>query len=127
MNAPVSGAKLYVRTVVTDPFGDYDISSVNVAIAAPSTNANVNTTLTIPVATTTTNATYEYPWQTGSVTGAYNIAATANEGTEGINASAGTTITLQALDLGTPATAEFTSGDNGPVTNNYPANGYPFA
>jgi uncharacterized repeat protein (TIGR01451 family) len=122
VTAPVAGSKLYVRATVTDPFGTYDISSVNFTMTGPSTNGNVSATLTSPVATTATNATYEYFWPTGSTTGDYNVSVTANEGSEGILDVAGTSLTLAFLDLGTPSTTEFTSGNNGPDTNNYAAN-----
>ncbi|MCX6895618.1 MAG: Ig-like domain-containing protein, partial [Verrucomicrobia bacterium] len=115
VTTPVVGSTLYVRAVVTDPFGNSDISSVKFAITAPSPAANVTVTNTVPVATTSTNATYEYVWSTSSTSGGYSIAATANEGTEGITATAATSLTLIVLDLGTPSSGSFAS-------NNYPAN-----
>ncbi|MEY2427126.1 MAG: large repetitive protein, partial [Verrucomicrobiota bacterium] len=124
VSAPVAGSTLYVRTVASDPFGSYDITSVNLAITAPNTNANVNVTLTNSsvVATNAASKTYEYVWQTTATTGGYTVAATANEGTEGINAIAATSLSLIFLDLGTPSTTEFTSGNNGTATNSFAAN-----
>ena len=115
VTTPVVGSTLYVRAVVTDPFGNSDISSVKFAITAPSPGADVTVTNAVPVATTSTNATYEYVWNTSSVSGGYNVVATANEGTEGITATAATSLTLIVLDLGTPSSGSFAS-------NNYPAN-----
>src|SRR6185369_16335213 len=64
--------------------------------------------------------TYEFTWQTGSTTGGYNIAATANEGTEGVTDSAAASVSLIFLDLGTPSTTEFING-GGVATNAFPA------
>ena len=66
--------------------------------------------------------TYEFQWATGPTTGGYNIAVTAHEGTEGVTATAVAGITTTFLDLGTPSTTDFTSGNNGSATNGYPAN-----
>jgi VCBS repeat-containing protein len=125
VTTPVAGSTLYVRAVSDDPFGSYDITSLNLAITAPNTNANLNVTLNSSsvVATNAASKTYEYVWQTGAYTGGYNLAATANEGTEGINAIAATSVSLIFLDLGTPSTSEFTSGNNGVATNSFAANG----
>ena len=52
--------------------------------------------------------------------GPFTIAATANaKAREGVSASAVSGITTIVLDLGTPSTTEFTSGNNGPATNAY--------
>ena len=122
VTTPTAGSTLYVRADVSDPFGNYDITSVNFAITAPSGGANVNTNVLVPVATTSTYATYEFQWQTGSTAGGYSIAATANEGTEGITDVASSSVSLIFLDLGTPSTSEFTSGPNGTATNGFGAN-----
>ena len=124
VTTPVAGTPLYVRATVSDPFGSYDITSLNLAITAPIPAANINATLTDAnvVANTGCAKTYEYAWQTGATTGGYNVAMTANEGTEGITDVAVTSVTLTFLDLGTPSTTEFTSGNNGPATNAFPAN-----
>ncbi|MGA3163264.1 MAG: SdrD B-like domain-containing protein, partial [Verrucomicrobiota bacterium] len=124
VTTPIAGSTLYVRAAVSDPFGSYDITSLGLAITAPSPNANVNVTLndTSVVANDGCTKTYEYQWQTGPPTGDYNITAVANEGTEGITDTAATSVSLIFLDLGTPSTTEFTSGNNGPATNAYAAN-----
>ena len=115
VTSPVSGSTLYVRANVSDPFGNYDITSLGVAITVPSPGANVNVTLTNAniVATNSTSVTYEYAWQTGSTAGGCNIAATANEGTEGVTATAVASITTTFLDLGTPSSTEFISSGSG--------------
>jgi uncharacterized repeat protein (TIGR01451 family) len=122
VTTPVVGSPLYLRAVVTDPFGNYDISSVVYSVTAPSPSGNFSVTNTVPVATTTNSAIYEYAWTATSAAGGYNIGVVANEGTEGITATAGTSVTLIVLDLGTPSTSEFTSGNNGTTTNSYAAN-----
>ncbi len=120
---PVAGSTLYVRANVGDPFGSYDITSLGLAITGPSPAANVNANLNdlSVVASDGCTKTYEFAWATGPVTGSYAVAATANEGTEGVSASAGASLALIFLDLGTPSKTEFTSGNNGPATNSYPA------
>ena len=124
VTTPVAGATLYVRANVSDPFGNYDIKSLGINIVAPSPGANVSVNLagTNYVATNSISATYEYAWQTGPTTGNYNLTATANEGTEGVTNSAGASISLIFLDLGTPSATVFTSGNNGSATNGFPAN-----
>ncbi len=123
VTAPVAGSTLYVRATVSDPFGSYDITSLALGITAPSPSANVNVVLndTRVVANDGCAKTYEYVWTTGPTTGGYAMAATASEGTEGVTASAGASLALIFLDLGTPSATEFTSGDNGVSTNVYPA------
>jgi uncharacterized repeat protein (TIGR01451 family) len=122
VTAPVAGSTLYVRASVSDPFGSYDITSLGLVITAPSPGANVTTNLTDTsvVANDGCSKTYEFVWPTGATTGNYNLAATAHEGTEGVTAAAAASVTLIFLDLGTPSTTEFTSGNNGPATNAYP-------
>ena len=123
VTSPTAGSSLYVRANVSDPFGNYDITSVGFNITAPAGGANVSTNVTAPVGTDSTSATFEFQWQTDSTTGNYNIAATAHEGSEGIIDVASTSITLIFLDLGTPSTSEFTSGPNGTATNGFGAGG----
>ena len=125
VTTPVAGSTLYVRANVGDPFGSYDITSLGLVITAPSAGANVSTNLndTNVVANDGCMKTYEFAWATGPTTGSYAIAATANEGTEGVTAAAGASVSLIFLDLGTPSTTEFTGGNNGPAANSYPASG----
>lgn len=124
VTSPANGATLYVRSTVSDPFGAYDITSLGLNIDGPGTGGDISTTLGAGnvVSTTAGTKTYEYVWQTGTISGAYNIAVTANEGTEGITDVAATSVTLTFLDLGTPSTTEFTTGLNGPGTPTYAGN-----
>ena len=124
MTTPVAGATLYVRTVVTDPFGSYDVTSANLSIVPPSGGTTINTVLTNVnvVADDGCTRTYEYIWHTGTTAGSYNLSVTANEGYEGITATAAANVTLIVVDSGTRGVAEFTSGNNGTITNAYQTN-----
>ena len=124
VSTPIAGTTVYVRATVTDPFGSYDITSLGLAFTAPNTNNNFSVMLndTSVVFTNASTKTYEYAWNTGPATGGYTVAATANEGTEGVKANATAGITTIYLDLGTPSVTEFTSGNNGSATNAYLAN-----
>jgi large repetitive protein len=121
VTTPVAGTTLYVRAAVTDPFGSYDITSLGLAFTAPNTNNNFSVTLndTSAVFTNASTKIYEYVWNTGPALGNYTIAATANEGSEGVKANATAGITTIFLDLGTPSITQFTYGNNGAVTNAY--------
>jgi hypothetical protein len=73
----VGGTTKYIRAVVTDPFGSFDITALNVKITpAGSTFAATS------VATAGCTRIYEYVWNTPVGGGAYVIEATANEGYE---------------------------------------------
>jgi hypothetical protein len=124
VSTPLNGSTLHVRVAVTDPFGSYDIYSVALDNDGPGTADDLTTTLIAAnvVANDGCTKTYEYIWQTASTPGTYNISATAEEGTEGITDVAATSVTLAVQDTGTPSTAAFTSGSNGPTTNSYAAN-----
>ena len=122
INSPVAGSTVYVRTVVTDPFGSSDITSLGVNITGP-VSLSTNLTDVNVVYSSGAMKIYEYAVTTGPNTGTYNIAVTANEGTEGVNVSAATSITTTFLDLGTPSITQFTAGPNGVSTNSYAANG----
>jgi uncharacterized repeat protein (TIGR01451 family) len=124
VTTPIAGTTLYVRATVTDPFGTNDISSLIYSFTAPNTNNNFSFTNTLAnlVTNTASSRTFEYVWATGPATGNYTVVATANEGTEGVSATATASLTTIFLDLGTPSTTEFTSGNNGASTNSYLAN-----
>ncbi|MBX7207515.1 MAG: putative Ig domain-containing protein [Verrucomicrobiaceae bacterium] len=122
ITSPTSGTTAYVRAVVSDPFGNADITSLGLNIDGPGTGGDVTTTLSSAVATTTGTKTYEYAWSVGSTTGVYNIVGTAHEGTEGIIDTNSTQVNVTQLDLGTPSTTQFTTGLNGPHTATYSGN-----
>ena len=125
ISTPTNGQTVYVRALVGDPFGAYDITSLDLNIDGTGTSDDVAVALGASqvVATTDHLKTYEYVWNTGTTTGAYTITATANEGFEGtITSQRSTSVTLGYLDLGTPSFTEFTLGNNGSATLAYPAN-----
>ena len=130
VTTPTAGQTLYVRVTASDPFGAYDITSLPLVIDGPSTAGDISTTLTAGnvVATTDATKTYEYVWSTGSTEGNFTITATAKEGFENtITSSKSTTVNISSLDLGTPSTTEFTTGNNGPHTLTYATNETIFA
>jgi uncharacterized repeat protein (TIGR01451 family) len=119
VSAPVAGSALYVRATVSDPFGNYDITSLGLQFTAPGggvTSANASV-----VSTSTTNEILEYQWTGTTAVGNYSVVATANEGTEGITATATKTLTTMFLDQGTPTTTAFIQPGNGAVTASYTA------
>lgn len=124
VTSPANGQTLYVRTVVGDPFGAYDITSLDLGIDGPGTTDDITTTLNAAnvVATTTATKTYEYVWRTGATNGQYSIVGTAKEGLENtISSSRSTTVNLSFLDLGTPSSVEFLNA-GGTRTQTYAAN-----
>ena len=80
-NPIVSGLNninVYVRSIVTAPFGKSDITSMDANINPPNaTNPCVN------VDSTNCTRTYEYVWHTPPQAGNYDITGTAHEGLEG--------------------------------------------
>ena len=124
VSTPPAGSLLYVRATVSDPFGAYDITGLGLAVDGPGVAHDFTTNLTDlhVVASDSCAKTYQFAWQTGANPGGYNLSATASEGTEGITANATASLTLTFLDLGTPSTTAFTSGNNGPATNAYAPN-----
>jgi uncharacterized repeat protein (TIGR01451 family) len=119
-----NGTTLYVRTEVSDPFGAYDITGLDLAIDGPGVDGDVTTTLGALNEVSNSGAVkiYEYVWNTTLVEGNYNVGVTALEGFEdAVTDSSATSISLSTLDGGgTPATAEFTDGSNGPDAPTYP-------
>ncbi|MGB5237191.1 MAG: DNRLRE domain-containing protein [Flavobacteriaceae bacterium] len=71
------GDVVYNRVIVTDPFGSYDITAVDIDI--PSPGGLVSAT---EVASTACSKTYEYVWDTTGFGGDYNFDTTAEEGFE---------------------------------------------
>ena len=109
-----NGQRVYARVTASDPFGAYDITSLDVAITDPS-NATSTVNLTSTVASTTSSKTFEYSWLAGPSDGGYIIQATAKEGTEGINAVSSLPLQVASLDLGTPSTTTFTDSSGNSV------------
>jgi uncharacterized repeat protein (TIGR01451 family) len=74
-----TGSTVYVRAVVSDPFGKYDITSLLMDIN-PVPGVVVPTRYDIDTAAN--QVVYEYAWDTGSL-GTFDITVVANEGFEG--------------------------------------------
>ncbi|MEI7437298.1 MAG: SdrD B-like domain-containing protein, partial [bacterium] len=121
ISAP-NGATLYMRAMVDDPFGGYDISGLTMAISGPGGATAAALTDSSVVASNAASKTYEYMWYSPSVQGVYDVVATAREGTEGITNAAVTSVQLIFTDFGTPSTTVFTTGTNGPATTVYQTN-----
>lgn len=123
ITAAANGSTVYLRAAVTDPFGTYDITSLDYNIDGPGA-ADISGTLSDVDAVSNDGTTkiYEYAWATGVTIGSYGISVTANEGSEGISDSAATSFALDFLDLGTPSSSAFTSSNNGPVATTFTAN-----
>lgn len=123
VTTPFPGQPLYVRTVVSDPFGAYDITGIDpLTIVDPLAQVLVNVPLndTFVVDSTTCSKTYEYAWTAGMLDGTYTITVTAQEGFEdAVTDSKSTIVTISSLDLGTPCQTEFTSTLNGASTTTY--------
>jgi uncharacterized repeat protein (TIGR01451 family) len=104
------GETAFVRIAVTDPFGTYDITSVDLTIDGPGSGGDVTTTLAQPsvISDNGTVKIYEYPWVTTATEGNYSISVVSKEGLENtITSPKATSFTLTQLDLGTPGTTEF--------------------
>lgn len=99
------GATVYLRAVVSDPFGIDDITGLSITRTPPGSAVNATS-----VATSGCTKTYEYAWNTtGASVGTYSIPATAKEGFEN------TVTYVQALsfDICTPiGTPVFSLGAN---------------
>jgi uncharacterized repeat protein (TIGR01451 family) len=112
-----AGGIVYLRIKVMDPFGDYDISSLNLSIddgvggAEPISLSMSDAYVIDAVNDGRAYKTYEYAWQTSYNIGGYTINVTANEGLEvgaqAINDVTASAFRVQERDLGTPSTTMF--------------------
>ena len=108
-----AGAIVYVRFKVADPFGDYDISSLDLTINGPGTSADISINLADAYVVDAANdgrayKTYEYAWQTAYNVGSYAVGVVAHEGTEGtVTDTATTSLLVTETDLGTPSITMF--------------------
>ena len=79
------GATVYVRSVVSDPFGSFDIAGANLSILDPSSTTIVNNVAMTQVADSgAATRTYEYAFTvpTNAAAGAWSTRVVAREGTE---------------------------------------------
>jgi len=78
---------VYVRAVVSDPFGSFDITSATVTLVNPASATIVNAVAMTQVADSgTATKTYEFAYvvPSNAVPGTWNISVRANEGVEGV-------------------------------------------
>ncbi|MFA5974317.1 MAG: Calx-beta domain-containing protein, partial [Lentimicrobiaceae bacterium] len=101
------GTIVYPRVVVADPFGNSDITALNITLTPPG-----NIVAGTSVATTTCTRTFQYVWNTtGATAGTVALPATAKEGYENtatdvqaLNAELCTPIGTPVFDLGATST-----------------------
>jgi uncharacterized repeat protein (TIGR01451 family) len=118
----IIGQTAYVRALVSDPFGAYDVTSLDLLARDPG-GATITTNLTAGsvVASSACSKTYEFPVPTSNWQGLYTIQATAHEGTEGITNLSVATYLASFPNGGTPSTTTFINNAGNP-TNSYATN-----
>ena len=106
-----AGQTLYVRVTASDPFGAYDVTSVNLAIDDPNNLGDLNVFLDSDdvVSSGTAIATFEYVWNTPDSLATYSLQATTHEGFENtiFDTITGSPIVVTKSDLGSPCNLEF--------------------
>ena len=114
-----SGETVYVRAVISDPFGAADVGSARLTLTdAGGTVKLPNGSMTHkPGADTAATRTFEYPYTVpeGVVFGYWTAAVTGNEGTEGTvshTASTGFGVGVAPLSVATSHAGDFTAGAN---------------
>lgn len=115
-----NGDVVYVRATVSDPFGTYDITGLDLEITDPlSATTSLNLGAAEEVDNSGCSKTYEYVWMTPNIQGEFDLKAIVHEGYENtIVDSATTSIILQYDDLGTPCNLEF-QDDMGMTQTNF--------
>lgn len=112
-----NGTTLYVRALVSDPFGYSDIHDVVLRITDPA-NGTTDVQMTPITPFSGCTKTFEYVWPTGVTQGAYSLRAITSEGYENeVKDTAQTSFTLQFLDTGTPCSIDFTNASYSPVSS----------
>ncbi len=107
------GQTVYIRITVSDPFGAYDITSIDVVIP-PSVSTNLIDTSVVE--TTASSKVYEFAWNTGSEEAVHQIGLTAYEGTEGIVHTLADEFAVTSQDTGTESYASFTDPVGTPLS-----------
>ena len=108
-----AGDTLYIRSVVSDPFGAYDITSANLVVDQLNGNSGdfVHVVANDEVVfTTESTKTIEYEWYSPDAEGNYQIILLAKEGLENtIQDTGGTQFQLLRSDSGYPSETIFTT------------------
>lgn len=97
----IAGNTVYIRALVSDPFGSADITGATLTITDPATTVQVNAAPMTPVATPTgATKIYEYAYAIPAAgpDGYWSLSVTANEGAEGTISHTG----QSTLIVGTP-------------------------
>jgi uncharacterized repeat protein (TIGR01451 family) len=82
----IPGSTVYVRAVITDPFGSYDVTSATVLIKDPNNLTRINNAIMTQVADSgLATKTFEYLYNIPAVgpSGFWTVSVTGNEGSEG--------------------------------------------
>jgi hypothetical protein len=124
-----AGSTVYIRTRVSDPFGDYDIKSLGLQITGPDGTSSADdlalTTITTAVDTSgDAFKVFEYIWNTRNFPGDYTINVIATEGNELTplaTASAIGSFVVTAQDLGTQSITQWVTSTGVDATAVYAA------
>ncbi|WP_367392859.1 DNRLRE domain-containing protein [Lewinella sp. LCG006] len=119
------GSTVYVRSVVSDPFGFNDITGQDILITEP--GGGTSTVAATSVATSGCTRTYEYTYAVPAIGGDYNFLAIAREGTEGVVVDTETT-TLNTCPPSitatvTPMDVSCNGASDGTITVSAPSGG----
>ena len=113
------GTTVYIRAVVSDPFGSFDITSANIDIINPLGSPVVSAAAMTEVADSgVATKTYEYAYTLPVIgaSGAWTARVTANEGTEGTISDLGVgTITVTSPSLSVLKSASTATANPGTV------------
>jgi len=82
ISGDIASQTVYIRSLVSDPFGFDDITGLEYEITDPA--SGVSTIRATEVATAGCTKTYELAWTVPAIVGNYEIKATTHEGTEGV-------------------------------------------
>ncbi len=129
ISAVDAGSTVYIRTRVSDPFGDYDIASLGLRITGPDGSTSLDDLALTTITTSVDTAgdafkIFEYVWATGNFPGPYTIDVIATEGNESTPLAIATAIgafTVTAQDVGTQSITQWVTLAGSDATAVYPA------
>jgi hypothetical protein len=129
ISAVDAGSTVYIRTRVSDPFGDYDIASLGLRITGPDGSTSLDDLALTTITTSVDTAgdafkIFEYVWATGNFPGPYTIDVIATEGNEPTPLAIATafgTFTVTAQDVGTQSITQWVTLAGADATAVYPA------
>ena len=114
ITSELNGTTVYIRAFVSDPFGAYDITSLDLIITDPFGGMDTVSAVDV-VGTSGCTKIFEYEWQTPTQAGFYDLHVSAKEGYENTVADqANTPFELTHDDLGTPCALDFTDASYAP-------------